>query len=420
MKLFFSTFAASVLFTMMTEDSYVLCQVNGSDSFQPIDYSKVQPNSMMKAASVSPLISEQLMPQSNSVPQQPKSVRRLQTSSPQSLMTSSSGCTLSGTYKKGTDISSCSTININSLDVPAGVTLDLSLAKKGATIIFNGNTTFGTRKWEGPLVRVSGINLMVKGSGILNGLGAWYWKQGQSITRPVFFKLQNAINSTVTGFTIMDMPFRTFSIVTCKNTILKGLTIDSRSGKDLAKNTDGFGLTKNENVVIVNNTIFNQDDCLAMQSSTNTTFRNNYCCDSHGISIGSIGANSVDVSTTVRGLIVEGNTIENSVNGLRIKAISGLQGLVSNIRYINNRVLNVRNAIVIRSDYSKAKGKYDGPPTSKVIIENVMISGLSGSATNLYDIVVNPKVVSNWDFSDLSVTALFKGKLSGLPLNLQL
>ncbi|ETL32979.1 hypothetical protein L916_14503, partial [Phytophthora nicotianae] len=63
----------------------------------------------------------------------------------------SSGCNLTGTYKKGTDISSCSSVTIGSLTVPAGVTLDLSKTKSGATITFTGTTTFGTAKWEGPL-----------------------------------------------------------------------------------------------------------------------------------------------------------------------------------------------------------------------------------------------------------------------------
>ncbi|GMF34108.1 unnamed protein product [Phytophthora lilii] len=85
----------------------------------------------------------------------------------------SSTCTLSGTYKAGTDISSCSTVTIGSLSVPAGVTLDLSKTKSGATIEFTGTTTFGTQLWEGPLVLLSGSDLTVKGSGTLDGQGAW-------------------------------------------------------------------------------------------------------------------------------------------------------------------------------------------------------------------------------------------------------
>ncbi|KAE9262207.1 hypothetical protein PR003_g33626, partial [Phytophthora rubi] len=276
--------------------------------------------------------------------------------------TASSGCHLTGAYKKGTDISKCSSIVVDSLTVPAGVTLDLSLAKTGATIEFVGTTTFGPQKWEGPLVRVSGSDLTVKGSGILDGQGSWYWKQGQSITRPLFFKLQNVIGSMVSGFTIKNMPFRTFSIVTSKDTTISGVTIDNRAGNGIAKNTDGFDLTKNDHITITGNKIYNQDDCLAMQSSTNTIFSNNYCCGGHGISIGSLGGNAVDQSTTVQGLVVEGNTIVDSDNGIRIKTIIGLKGLVSDVKYVQNTLSNVKNAIVMHSDYSKAKGGYTNSP----------------------------------------------------------
>ncbi|EEY52929.1 polygalacturonase, putative [Phytophthora infestans T30-4] len=216
------------------------------------------------------------------------------------------------------------------------------------------------------------------------------------------------------------MPFRTFSIVTSKDTTLSGLTIDSRDGNGLAKNTDGFDLTKNDHITITHNKIYNQDDCLAMQSSTNTVFSYNLCCGGHGISIGSLGGNSVDQSTTVDGLTVEGNTIQNSDNGVRIKTIIGLKGLVSNVKYIDNELSNVKNAVVMHSDYSKAKGGYTGSPTSQVTISGVTISGLTGSATNLYDIVANPKVVSGLDFSGVSVSASVKGKLAGLPNSIDL
>ncbi|EGZ15278.1 hypothetical protein PHYSODRAFT_259951 [Phytophthora sojae] len=239
-------------------------------------------------------------------------------------------CNLTGTYKAGTDISSCNTVTVGPLTVPAGVTLDLSKTKAGAAINFTGTTTFGTAKWEGPLVRVSGNSLTVKGSGTLDG----------------------------------------------QDTTVSGLTLDSSAGNGLAKNTDGFGLTKSDHITITGNKIYNQDDCLAMQSSTNTFFTNNYCSGSHGISIGSLGGNAVDESTTVAGLTVEGNTIVNSDNGLRIKTVIGLKGLVSNVKYLNNKLQNVESAIAIHSDYSRSKGSYSGAPTSQVTITDITVNGV--------------------------------------------
>ncbi|GMF37432.1 unnamed protein product [Phytophthora fragariaefolia] len=83
--------------------------------------------------------------------------------------------------------------------------------------------------------------------------------------------------------------------------------------------------------------------------------------------------------------------------------------------YVNNELSNVKNAIVMHSDYSKSKGGYTGSATSQVTIKGVTVDGLKGTATNLYDIVVNPKVVSGWDFSGVTVGASVKGKTAGLP-----
>nr|ADN18845.1 polygalacturonase [Phytophthora capsici] len=323
-------------------------------------------------------------------------------------------CNLTGTYQAGTDISSCSTITVGSLTVPAGVTLDLSKAKDGATINFTGTTTFGTAKWAGPLVSITGNSLTVKGSGTLDGQGDWYWKQGESITRPVFVKLQNVVGSNISGFTVKNSPFRTFSVVTCQQTTITGLTLDSSAGNGLAQNTDGFDMTKNDHVTITGNKIYNQDDCLAMQSSTNTIFSNNLCSGSHGISVGSIGGAAVDQTTTVSGLTVQGNTITNSDNGLRIKTLIGMKGLVTNVKYINNQLNNVKNAIAIHSDYSRSTGAYTGAATSLVTISDITVDGLTGSAGQIYDIVVNPSVVSGWTFKGITVNGA-KGSCKGQP-----
>ncbi|ETL32978.1 hypothetical protein L916_14502 [Phytophthora nicotianae] len=69
----------------------------------------------------------------------------------------------------------------------------------------------------------------------------------------------------------------------------------------------------------------------------------------------------------------------------------------------------------MHSDYSKSKGGYTGSATSQVQITGVTVSGLTGSATNLYDIVANPKVVSDWSFSGIKVSASANGKAVGQP-----
>ncbi|KAG4047290.1 hypothetical protein JG687_00018519 [Phytophthora cactorum] len=328
-------------------------------------------------------------------------------------------CILTGVYINNTDVRKCDSIIVDSLQVPAGVTLNFTKLKDNASVSFQGTSTFGQMLWDGPLVKLQGNNLTVTGPGTLDGQGSWYWPQGQKVDKPVFFKLNRVVSSTLSGFNLINMPYRTFSIGNSNYTTITGLMLNSSAGDGIAKNTDGFDLSKNDHITITKNRIYNQDDCLAMQSSTNTLFSDNYCCGSHGISIGSLGGPEQNSSTTVDGLTVTGNTIVNSTNGIRIKTIIGLKGLVTNAVYTNNELLNVTHAIVLHSDYNKTKGGYAGTPTSLVKITNITIDGLRGTAKDLYDIVANPDVVSNWDFKNVDVVVSSNGNCTGEPSNIQ-
>ncbi|KAG3133448.1 hypothetical protein PI126_g19183 [Phytophthora idaei] len=313
-------------------------------------------------------------------------------------------CILTGVYINNTDVSECHTILVDSLQVPAGVMLNLTKLQNNTRISFHGTSTFGKMLWAGPLVELQGNNLTVTGPGTLDGQGAWMHK---------------VVNSTVSGLNVLNMPFHAFAVESCNYTTISGVTVNSSAGDGIAKNTDGFDLDKNDHVTITKNRVYGQDDCLAMQSSTNIVFSNNYCCGTHGISIGSLGGPEQNSSTTVDGLTVTGNTIVNSTNGIRIKTIIGLKGLVTNAVYTNNELLNVTHAIVLHSDYNKTKGGYAGTPTSLVKITNITIDGLRGTAKNLYDIVANPDVVSNWDFKNVDVVVSSNGNCTGEPSNIQ-
>ncbi|KAG6955041.1 hypothetical protein JG688_00012068 [Phytophthora aleatoria] len=236
------------------------------------------------------------------------------TASSSASTTTTAACTPSGTCSEGTDVSSCSSIVISDLTVPKGVTLDL-------TDIADGN------------------ELTVTGTGTLDSQGSWYWEQ--ELTAPH---------------------------VDCEDTTLTGLTLDSSAGDDTAKNTDGFDLSRNVGLTISDCTVYNQDDCLAMQSSNDTTFSGNTCSGGHGGSL-------------------EGDSVTET--------IIDLYGSITGATYTDNTLSNVENAIVFYSDYSKSEGVYTGGATSKVEITDITISGLSGTADAIYDILVNADVVGH-------------------------
>ncbi|KAG6951609.1 hypothetical protein JG687_00013501 [Phytophthora cactorum] len=170
------------------------------------------------------------------------------TASSSASTTTTAACTPSGTCSEGTDVSSCSSIVISDLTVPKGVTLDLTDIADGATITFEGT---------------------------LDSQGSWYWEQGTSISKPVFSRLKK-------GHVIYTREFQHQELaaphVDCEDTTLTGLTLDSSAGDDTAKNTDGSDLSRNVGLTISDCTVYNQDDCLAMQSSNDTTFSGTIRC----------------------------------------------------------------------------------------------------------------------------------------------
>lgn len=85
-------------------------------------------------------------------------------------------------------------------------------------------------------------------------------------------------------------------------------------------------------------TVYNQDDCLAVNSGTDITFTGGYCSGGHGLSIGSVGGRSDNVVDTVK---ILDSQIVNSDNGVRIKTVSGATGKVSGVTYSNIKLSNV-------------------------------------------------------------------------------
>jgi hypothetical protein len=86
-------------------------------------------------------------------------------------------CTFSGSagYSSASKSkASCSTIILDTLTVPAGVTLDMTDLPDDTVVIFKGETSFAYEEWEGPLFAVSGTGIKVagesSGGSILNGV----------------------------------------------------------------------------------------------------------------------------------------------------------------------------------------------------------------------------------------------------------
>lgn len=169
-------------------------------------------------------------------------------------------CTFSGSLGYSSASKSkaaCSTIILDALTVPGGVTLDMTDLPDDTTIIFKGETSFTYKEWAGPLFAVSGTGITVagesSGGSILNGNGASYWDGGggsSGKTKPKFFQAHNLVNSLIEQLTILNPPVQVFSIDDCTNLEVAYVTIDASAGDSLGKNTDGFDIGSSTTVVI--------------------------------------------------------------------------------------------------------------------------------------------------------------------------
>ncbi|KHE78632.1 glycoside hydrolase family 28 protein [Neurospora crassa] len=313
----------------------------------------------------------------------------------------SSSCTFSGST--GFDLlnkghSSCQEIVISDLQVPAGKTLSLDKLNPGTTVTFSGKTTFPytSSGFAGPLLSISSSSkLTIRGlsSSVLYGSGEKYWDglgQKGPIKKPKFFQVHNLEDSVIEGVTILNAPVQVMSINGCKNLTVTGFTLDNKAGDGDWKagkggrNTDAFDIGSSSDVVIDGAKVYNQDDCVAINSGTDITFRNGLCSGGHGLSIGSVGGRS---DNTVKNVLFENSVIANSENGARIKTNYGTTGLVSNITYRNVKLQNITK-YGIMVDQSYGSSSKNASPTNGVPITGFTLSNVTGnvlsSGTNIF------------------------------------
>ncbi|KAI3571929.1 glycoside hydrolase [Fusarium oxysporum f. sp. albedinis] len=315
--------------------------------------------------------------------------------------------------------SSCSTIVLNNVKVPAGKTLDLTNLKDGTTVIFKGVTSFGYAEWLGPLITISGNGLTIEGDAghCINGQGRRYWdgKGGNGgKKKPKLLALHNVDNSIVQNLNIKDTPVQAVSINAATNLLVKDVHIDSSLGDKLGgHNTDGFNVGKVDGLVIDGAVVENQDDCVAINSGKNITFTNGHCSGGHGASIGSVGNKS---SNIVENVLISKTMIENSENAIRIKTIAGATGSITDVTYEDITLRDIdKYGMVFRQDY--LNGGPTQQPTKGVPMTGIKIKNVTGTVKpagkNIFILCANCK---DWTFTNIDITGgQSKEKCVGVP-----
>ena len=336
-------------------------------------------------------------------------------------ISSSGSCTFTDADAASASKTSCSTIVLSDITVPAGETLDLTDLNDDTAVIFDGTTTFEFEEWEGPLISVSGTGITVSGTDghVIDGNGAAWWDgEGSNggTTKPKFFYAHSMKQSTITGLNVKNTPVQGFSINGAEDLTLDSITIDNSDGDgdDGGHNTDAFDVGSSDGVTISNANIKNQDDCLAINSGTNIHFTGGTCSGGHGLSIGSVGGRD---DNTVDGVVIESSTVSDSANGIRIKTVSDATGSVSNITFSDITLSGITDyGIVFEQDYEN--GSPTGTPTDGVPITDLTVSGVTGTvesdAVNVY-ILCASGACSDWTWDSVSVTGGTTGDCENVP-----
>nr|AHG54204.1 polygalacturonase 3a [Lygus lineolaris] len=297
--------------------------------------------------------------------------------------------------KRGNDL----TINVRDIFVPAGQTLNFEFVKPGTTIVFRGRVTFGYKEWRGPLIILKGRNLKIKGGAghIFDGEGRRWWDgtgTNSGKIKPYMFYVQLA-DSSVRGLTIKNSPAHTFAINDCNHISINNVMIDNRDGNRFGgHNTDGFDVAKSHRVIIANSTIYNQDDCLAINSGTDITFQRNKCIGGHGIAV-AVGGYQVNEA---RNIVIRGCRCIQTKYGVRIKTLLNGRGIVKGVKIENILLKDVTDAgLLIIGNYLNSGPK--GEPTGGIPIEDLTVNNVRGNVlakgTNINVLVANAR---NWQW----------------------
>ncbi|XP_060535274.1 polygalacturonase-like [Cylas formicarius] len=322
-------------------------------------------------------------------------------------------CTINTFNDVSSVTSSCTSITLKGITIPAGETLDLSL-KSGTTVKITGTIKFDYKTWDGPLMRIKGSKVTVKAdSGVqLNGQGEKYWDgQGdKGKTKPKFLKIQTTGGSVIQDLYLLNCPRQCVSINDVDSTTIKGFTIDVSAGDtdDLGHNTDGFDISKATNLVIQDSTIKNQDDCVAINYGSNIKISGLKCSGGHGLSL-SVGQSKDDSSTNqVKNVTFSDCEVKKSRNGIHIKThTDAAAGYIKDVTYKNIKLSDITHyGINVQEDYKD--GSSTGSAKGNIPITKLNMNSITGSMTgssgmDVY-ILCGSGGCSDWTWSGVSIS----------------
>lgn len=358
---------------------------------------------------------------SSTNPTSPSTTSTSTTSKPSSTPTTACSTTVTAFTDIPTAVASCTSITLQSITVPGNNSILLSKLLPNTHVTFAGTTFFQFSNATAStlnMITVTGTNVTVSGAPghLIDGNGpAWWDGQGSNggVPKPDHFFVVSKVlgTSVIQNLNIKNYPVHCFDITGCVGLTLQNITLDmsdgyapnARSGGlPAAHNTDGFDLSNSNQTSVLNSTVINQDDCVAITSGTGVLISGLSCSGSHGLSIGSVGGKS---QNTVLDITFADSSCTNCQAGARIKTNYNTTGIISGIVYENIFVSNISQyGIDIQQDY--LNGGPTGIPSNGVIISNVTMTNITGTAAASaqdYYILCGQGSCSDFTFNDIDV-----------------
>ncbi|KAH7546788.1 hypothetical protein FEM48_Zijuj01G0238400 [Ziziphus jujuba var. spinosa] len=217
-------------------------------------------------------------------------------------------------------------------------------------------------------------NLILDGSGQIDGQGSSWWKALQ---------FDNCNNLQLSGLTHLNPPEAHISIYGSHSAHLTNLHIYAPED---SPNTDGIKIGGSTHVQIHDSVIATGDDCIAIVNGSNYINISNIACGpGHGISVGSLG--ELGSFAAVEGVRVYNCSFNGTMNGARIKTWQGGRGYARKIHFDKITLLAARNPIIIDQNYCDLDSCYNHK--TSVEVSDVTYSGFEGTSADVQAITMS-------------------------------
>ncbi|KAG2140164.1 pectin lyase-like protein [Suillus clintonianus] len=262
-------------------------------------------------------------------------------------------------------------------------------------VVISGNLSYPTSietvqgyvaaaNYPGAWISFTGNNVTLRGNtdpdwGWVDGHGQQWWDIGQQTNRPHGWLFKDVTNGVIRDMKIYKPVAWNFATTGSNNVHIFNNTILAGSDTNsFPFNTDGFS-AGGTNLLFENNYVVNGDDCLAVANGAkNIIWRDSYCEGSHGLSVGSLGANGQVAS--VENVLFENTIMNRTLYAARFKSWTGGNGAAINITWKDITFIDVMFPIYVTQNYWDQS---DGPPPSSTSvnethIENFLFENFNG------------------------------------------